>query len=104
MIPWGNYNIQSVTFYLISSIAITTIAIIGNSTVFIILVKTQFRKEPLFRYLIISTVFDTLNALLIWLTPTEMFFWINEQNLNWILFYKRLNYFIHIGDECFNFS
>ena len=83
----GNDNIQSGTFYLISSIAITTIAIIGNSTVFLILVKTQFRKELLFRYLIISTVFDTLNALLIWPNTYRDVFLINEQNLNCIVFY-----------------
>ena len=59
-------SIVNDTFSFVSSVTITTIAIIGHTAVNLILSKQQFRKEPLFRYLFICTVFDILEVCLIW--------------------------------------
>jgi hypothetical protein len=76
-----SYSITDDTFSFVSSVTVTTIAVIGNSVVFIISLKQAFRKEPLFRYLIIGTIFDTLNVLLIWPSLFRDIFSINQ--LRW---------------------
>ena len=59
-------SIVNDTFGFVSSVTMTTIAIIGNTAVILILSKKEFRKEPLFRYLIICTIIGTLNVGMIW--------------------------------------
>ena len=59
-------SIVNDTFGFVSSVTMTTIAIIGNTAVILILSKKEFRKEPLFRYLFVCTIFDILNVCLIW--------------------------------------
>ena len=65
-------------FNLISSITISAIALIGNSIIVYILAKPEFRKESFFRYLFFGTIFNTINALLIWPINNPDFFLINE--------------------------
>ena len=59
-------SIVNDTFGFVSSVTMTTIAIIGNTAVILILSKKEFRKEPLFRYLFVCTILDILNVCLIW--------------------------------------
>jgi hypothetical protein len=65
-------------FYLVSSITITSIALLGNSIIFYILAKPEFRSQSFFRYLFIGTIFDTINLLLIWLSNYADFFLISK--------------------------
>jgi hypothetical protein len=80
-------NFEDGIFNLVSSILITIFALIGNSTVIIILTKPKFRKEPIFRYLIIGTIFDTLYAILIWPSTYPDFFLINKFEIICKIFY-----------------
>jgi hypothetical protein len=77
----------SATYNLVSSIVVTTIAIIGNSAVVFILSKPIFQKEPLFRYLIFATVVDTVNIFQIWPNSFPEVFMINEIVLSCKLLY-----------------
>ena len=73
-----SYSIINDTLSFVSSVMITTISIIGNTAVILILSKQEFRKEPLFRYLITATIFDTVNAIMIWPTNYLDIFMINQ--------------------------
>ena len=81
-----------ITFTFTSSIIITVMAIIGNSTVLFILTKPQFKKKSLFRYLFIATIFDAINALYTWLYNYQDFFMINQNEL----ICKLIHYFGHV--------
>jgi hypothetical protein len=78
------------TFNLIAASIVSSIAIIGNLAVIIILTKPKFRNEPLFRYLIVGTIFDTLNAIMIWPSINPDRFLVNE-----IDFLCKFNYFLN---------
>ena len=65
-------------FHQVSSITISLVAIIGNSLIFYILAKPEFRSQSFFRYLFFGTIFNTINALLIWPINYPDFFLINE--------------------------
>jgi hypothetical protein len=65
-------------FYLVSSITISSIALLGNTIIFYILAKQEFRSQSFFRYLFIGTIFDTISALLVWPTNYPDYFLINE--------------------------
>ena len=54
------------TISLVLSITLTIFGIIGNSVVFYIFSRYEFRKESFYRYILISNIFDTVNGLLIW--------------------------------------
>ena len=54
------------TFNLASALTVTLAALIGNSLVIYVLSKPEFIKHSLFRYLLVATIFDTLNSLQIW--------------------------------------
>jgi hypothetical protein len=58
-------------FNLTVSIILTTIGLIGNSTVFVILLRKEFRKESYFRYLIASSIVNTLNLVFLWTNMLE---------------------------------
>ena len=88
----GKYQIPNDTFNLASSVIICTIAITGNSVVILVLAKPIFRKEPIFRYLLISTIFDTLNAMMIIPSTHSGLFLINQ--LNW-----RCKFYYYISDS-----
>jgi hypothetical protein len=80
-------NLEDGIFNLVSSIVVTIFALIGNSTVIIILTKPKFQKEPIFRYLIIGTIFDTLYAILVWPSTYPDFFSINRFEITCKIFY-----------------
>ena len=91
-------NLQNVTdfqnaFNLGSSITVSILAIIGNSGVILILQKNIFRKQPLFRYLIIGTIFNTFNSFTIWPSIYKDFFLINEIDISCKLYYYLSNLF-----------
>jgi hypothetical protein len=66
------------TLELIPLITINSVAIIGNSIVIIILMQRMFRKKPIFRYLIVATIFDTFNVILLWPNSYRHKFLINH--------------------------
>ena len=70
------------TFNQVSAIIITLVAVGGNSIVLVILARPEFRKQSLFRYLFIATIFDTLNALQIWPNSYFDFFLINQLDIS----------------------
>ena len=51
---------------LTTSIAFTTTGSIGNTLVIYILSRPKFKKESLFRYLLIATINDTIFLSYIW--------------------------------------
>jgi hypothetical protein len=55
-------------FNLVSSIVTSSITLLGNSIIFYILAKPEFRSQSFFRYLFIGTILDTINVLFIWPT------------------------------------
>ena len=65
-------------FHQVSSITISLVAIIGNSLIFYIFAKPEFKTQSFFRYLFFGTIFNTINALLIWPINYPDFFLINE--------------------------
>ena len=71
-------------FNLISTIVLTVFGIIGNSLVIFILNKKKLRKVPIFRYLTLSTISDTINVILMW--PSIFDFLINNQLFNCKIF------------------
>jgi hypothetical protein len=73
-----SYSIINDTLSFESPVMITTISIIGNTAVILILSKQEYRKEPLFRYLITATIFDTVNAIMIWPANYLDIFMINQ--------------------------
>ena len=73
-------------FNFISSTVFTTIAIIGNSLVLIILTSRIFRKNSFFRFMIVATVFDTLHVLAMWPSNFPDFFKINQLSISCKLF------------------
>ena len=77
-------------------IAIFIIGSIGNSIVIVILTRYKFRKIPLFRYLIVATVFDYLNVFMLIVDFKPDFFKINSFSLNCKI-YNYAAYFIY---EC----
>ena len=62
---------------LLTPIVIFVISGIGNSIVIAILTRVQFRKIPLFRYLIVAAVFDFLNTAMSIVDFNTDFFQIN---------------------------
>jgi hypothetical protein len=84
-------------FHLVSSITISSIALLGNSIIFYILAKPEFRSQSFFRYLFIGTIFDTIRALSIWPTYYPDYFLINE-------FTFRCNLYQYISDIHFSLS
>ena len=75
-----NSVLEQVLYYftLITPAVLTGIGLIGNTLVLFILLKKKFRKVSLFRYLSISTVFDTFNVLLAWPGNLPNYFLIND--------------------------
>jgi hypothetical protein len=69
-------------FSIVTSIMVTTISFIGNTAVILILSKQEFKKEPLFRYLITASIFDTVNAIMIW--PANYLDIFLKNQINWI--------------------
>ena len=63
---------------LITPIVVTTIGLVGNSLVLIILSNVKFRKISFFRYLIVTTVVDLLNLILCWPDYHRDFFKVNS--------------------------
>ena len=62
---------------LITPIVVTTIGLVGNSLVLIILSNVKFRKISFFRYLIVMTVVDLFNLILCWPDYHRDFFKVN---------------------------
>ena len=50
----------------ITAVLLTLIGIPGNCMIFYIFTRENFRKVPMFRYFIASTVFETINLILYW--------------------------------------
>ena len=68
-------------FKLVSAITITMMALFGNTIALFILTRPDVRKLSLFRYLVIATIFDNLNALSIWPTFYRDSFLINDSKI-----------------------
>jgi hypothetical protein len=66
-----NFKMSGNIFNLIVSIILTAIGLIGNSMVFVILLRKEFRKESYFRYLLASTIVNTLNLVFLWIYILE---------------------------------
>lgn len=69
-------------FNMAAAILLTMLSLIGNSIVFCVLIKPEFIKIPLFRYLIASTLVETLSVLFIWASGFPDVFEINSNILN----------------------
>ena len=65
-------------FNIVAAIVLTTIGLIGNSLVLYIITRPQFLKVALFRYLIVATIFDTINFLFIWPSDLPEAFYMNK--------------------------
>ena len=65
-------------FVLTFSIILTTIGVIGNSIVLCTLMTLKFRTESYFRYLIFSTITNTLNLFFMWVANVPNVFKINS--------------------------
>ena len=75
----GSENAFSYSAYAFGqSITVTICSLIGNTTVLYVLSSPKFWKEPIFRYMYIATIFDTLNAMSIWVANYPNFFLMNE--------------------------
>jgi hypothetical protein len=84
-------------FNLVSSIVTSSIALLGNSIIFYILAKPEFRSQSFFRYLFIGTILDTINVLFIWPTYYPDYFLISEYRVS-------CNLYQYISDICFSLS
>jgi hypothetical protein len=51
---------------LYSSILITVAGILGNSLILLVISKKEFRRVPMFRFLICSTISDTITLFFLW--------------------------------------
>ena len=51
---------------LTASVAFSITGVIGNTFVILILSRPKFRKESLFRYLLIASIVDTIYSFCIW--------------------------------------
>ena len=71
----------------ISTIILTAICLIGNTTVIYIFLKPEFQKVPMFNYLIASTVASTLNLLANWPTVYRDQFFIDKLSISCKMFY-----------------
>ena len=83
--PYLDYTSRD--FQLISSILITIISLIGNLLVaFILLRLKEFKKEPIFRYLLFAAINDLLNCIFIWPMFYPDYFLINQFDISCKLF------------------
>ena len=71
---WNRLNMSA-------SISVTIIALIGNSIVFYVLSKPAFKNKSIFRYLLVATIVDTVNAIQIWPSNFPDFFLINTLDI-----------------------
>ena len=70
----------------ISTAILTVFALVGNSLVVFILSRPKFLKVSMFLYLLVSTIFDTINVLVSWPSVFPDSFQINQNSLSCKLF------------------
>ena len=71
---------------LYSSIVITIVGILGNSSVLFIISQKEFRLVPMFRFLICSTIIDTITLFFIWTSVFGEFVNHDTENISCKLF------------------
>jgi len=82
---------------LYSSIVITVAGILGNSLILLVISKKEFRRVPMFRFLICSTTSDTVTLFFLWGSVFHGFVRRDSDNISCKLF-SVLNYlFYHLS-------
>jgi hypothetical protein len=59
-------KLEAYYFNLVTAILFTVFALIGNCLVIFVLTKPKFLEVPLFRYLIVATIVETISVSFIW--------------------------------------
>ena len=84
-------------FNLVTAILFSVFCLIGNSLVLLILTKPKFLEYPLFRYLIVATVAETISVLFIWASGFPNVFGINSYDINCTMYVYLSILFLQTG-------
>ena len=75
-------KLEAYYFNLVTAILFTVFALIGNCLVIFVLTKPKFLEVPLFRYLIVATIVETISVSFIWASGFPNVFGINSYDIN----------------------
>jgi hypothetical protein len=90
-------KLEAYYFNLVTAILFTMFAFIGNSFAIFVLKKPKFLEVPLFRYLIVSTIVETISVSFIWASGFPNAFGINSYDINCKMYVYLSISFLQIG-------
>ena len=90
-------KLEAYYFNLVTAILFTMFALIGNSFSIFVLTKPKFLEVPLFRYLIVSTIVETISVSFIWASGFPNAFGINSYDINCKMYVYLSIMFLQMG-------
>ena len=90
-------KLEKFYFNLVTAVILTVFCLIGNSIVLFVLTKPKFLEVPLFRYLIVATIVETISVLFIWASGFPNIFGINNYDINCKMYVYTSLVFLEFG-------